>query len=190
MKCNNVLVSGILAVLIAGLWSGLGGCTNLVLNQIEVRAGSITIVFNNETPFQAAFSYGSWDAWDRTPGPLDFQQLRLSANSISDAATIGCGRDFAIGTQDFVERAIATEADLELEFDAEAFDTVVRFSRAPDDSDAGALPTEGTAVGIHLKLGVDYSCVDEIIVTFVQDPDSPGGFRTDYEVILDENRDD
>ncbi len=84
---------------------------------------------------------------------------------------------------------IATNADKTDTFDADAFDTVVHFSSAPSDSNAAALPTEGTALGREVLLGVDYSCADEIIFTFVQDPDAVGGFRIDFEVILDDTQD-
>jgi hypothetical protein len=81
---------------------------------------------------------------------------------------------------------IETEADLSAdEFVPEAFDTVVHFSSAPAGSTGEGLPTQGTAEGIERLLGVDYSCEDQLVFTFVQDPDAPGGFRIDYQVIVD-----
>jgi len=82
---------------------------------------------------------------------------------------------------------IATKTDeATTSFDADSFDTVVHFSAAASDSDAAALPTAGTALGVEKLLGVDYSCADLLVFTFTEDPDAEGGFRVDFEVILDQ----
>lgn len=173
-----------------GLLAAAAGCTpDLFDNLTKERTGNISVSFVNNTPYRAAFSYGTYDAWDRSPGPVSLQQLRLAANSTSASTSVTCRRNLAIATPDFVERVIDTEADDTDTFDPDAFDTTVHFSSAPSDSDAAALPTAGTAEGIELLLGVDYSCADQVIFTFAEDPDRPGGFRIDYEVILDVRED-
>lgn len=187
MNRKNLVATGLSALTAAAMLAGLSGCVGTVLrNLTKQRTGDITMVFINNTSYTAAFSYGTWDAWDRTPGTPNLQQLRLAPNTASEPATVPCARNAAIGTQDFVDRVIATKADEALDdFDPDAFDTVVRFSSAPSDSGAAGLPTEGTALGIEKLLGVDYSCADQLVFTFVEDPDAPGGFRIDFEVILD-----
>lgn len=191
MNRKSVAISGALAGMAAALFAVFTGCIGTIAqNQLAERTGDITFVFINSTPYRAAFSYGTWDAWDRTPGPVDLQQLQLAPNTTSDEATVPCRRNAAVGTQDFVDRVIATRADEELQdFDPDAFDTVVHFSSAPSGTGAAALPTVGTALGIEKLLGVDYSCGDQLIFTFVEDPDAEGGFRIDFEVILDERKD-
>ncbi len=189
MNCRNIVISGLLALMVAGLFS-VGGCIgDLARNQMAERTGNISLVFINNTEYRAIFTYGVYDAWDRSPGPVELQQLTLAPNSSSSPATLPCARNVAIGTDDFVERVLETEADQADDFDPDAFNTEVYFSSAPADSVAGSLPTAGTARGIEKLLGVDYSCEDRLIFTFVEDPDAKYGFRIDYEVILDEIKD-
>ena len=188
MNRTYIAIGTTLAVAAAGILTAvLGGCIGTIgRNQLVERTGNVTVVFINNTPYQAAFSYGSYDAWDRSPGAVNFEQLTVPANTSSTAATLPCARNVAVGTDDFVARVIATKADeTATAFDPDAFDTTVHFSSAPAGSAAASLPTAGSAVGAQELLGVDYSCEDRLIFTFVEDPDAPGGFRIDYEVILD-----
>ncbi len=175
----------------------LPGCLeSVVLNQTKERVGDITVQFINNTTADAAFTYGSWDEWDRQPRTVEedptvveMDQLVLPRQSVSEVYTLHCARNLAIGTEALVARVLAARADLTDSFVPEAFDSVVHFSRAVSGSDAANLPTSGTAEGIELLLGLDYSCEDRVIFTFVEDPDAPGGFRIDFEVIRDRRPD-
>jgi len=187
MNRKQVVVSVVLILVGGSLVAGLGGCIGEVgQNLTKERTGNITMVFINNTPYRAVFSFGTWDEWDRTPGAVTMQQLGVDAYTSTGPATLPCRRNAAIGTQDFVDRVVATDADDTVDFEPDFFDTVVRFSRAPSDTDPAGMPTEGTALGIEVLLGVDYSCEDQLVFTFVQDPQAEGGFRIDYEVILDD----
>jgi hypothetical protein len=161
------------------------GCGPVLLNQTAERSGSITVRVINTTPYTAAFSYGSWDAWDRSPpGPVQMQQLVLAANSSSAPATVTCARNFSVGTRAFIERAEVVDAPETLpNFNPDAFDSVVHFSNIPPGNPGAALPTVGTALGDARLLGWDYACGDELIFTLVEDPDAEGGFRIDFSVI-------
>lgn len=167
---------------------GLSGCAgDLFSNQTAERVGNVSVIFINNTPFRASFSFGTWDSLDRvTPGPVTLQQARVAAGVTTDPTTLPCRRNFAIGSEEFNQRVIDTRADDTANFDPDAFTDGVNFSSAPADSDAAALPTRGKAQPIELLLGVDFSCGDIIIFTYVEDPDAPEGFRIDYEVIVDE----
>ncbi len=183
-------IAGCVGLVGAGLLVLLGGCSGLLFtNQTIERGGNISVQFINETSYQASFSYGTWDELDRTPGQMDFNQLEVNANSISGVQTVQCARDMAVGTQLLVDRALATDEDDAPAFNPDAFDTVVRFSDAPEETDPVDLPTVGTARGSHKLLGVDYTCGDLLIFTFLRDVDAPGGFRIDYTVIRDAERD-
>lgn len=174
------------AVALAAL---LGGCPANYTNYLfEEISGNVTVQFVNDTDFRASFSYGAWNEFDRTPGPVTFDQLVIAPHTSSTLQTVTCRRNFAIGTQKFVDRVLATDADNVTDFIPEAFATVVHFSDAPSDSDAASLPTVGTAAGLERLLGIDYSCADRLIFTFVEDPDAAGGFRIDYEVIMDDDQ--
>lgn len=164
--------------------SGCGG--TVVANLVKERTGNITIRFINDSDYRAAFSYGTWDEWDRSPGPINFEQTIVGPRVTLAPVTLPCARNFAIGTQKLVDRVLLTDADDTDDFNPDAFDVVVHFSHGTSDTDVEAVPTRGTALGIEKLLGVDYSCQDQLVVTFVEDPDAEGGFRIDFEVLLDE----
>ena len=173
----------------AGLWIvwTLSGCTGMIwANQTKERSGNLSFSFVNTTSADAGFTYATWDEWDHSPGIIDIKQLTVPAHTTSAVDTLPCARDAAIGTQQMVDRVLDTETDVTTEdFDPDLFDSVVRFTVTDAGPDAVSLPTAGTAVGVELLLGVDYSCEDQIVFTLVEDPDAPGGFRVDFEVILD-----
>ncbi len=174
------------AILLALALGGVSGCLGTVYkNLTKERTGNVKLLFINNTQYRASFCYGSWDAWDRTPGEATLQTLRLEAFTAGTPATVPCRRNTAVGSQDLYDRAVALKLDETTNFDLDAFDTTVHFSAAPVDSDTAALPTEGTAAGLEKLLGVDYSCEDTLIFTFNEDPAEPGGFRIDFQVILD-----
>lgn len=171
--------------------SALGaGCNPaFVANQTAELSGNFRVVFVNTTPFRASFSFGSYNALDRSPGEASLNQLRLEANRTSTPTEVPCRRNFAIGTAEYIQRVIDTRADQNAaSFDPDAFDEDVHFSSAPADSDAAALPTEGFARGREFLVGVHYTCGDELIVTFSQDATAPGGFRIDLVVVSDDPR--
>ncbi len=172
----------LLFVLVALLSAAQLGCGEIVLNQIAERSGDVEVVFINNTSYRAALSYGTWDALDLDPpGAIDLQQARIEAFSTTAGVTIDCARNFAVGTQDLVDRALATDAPADLaDFDADAFDATIHFSDAPADSDLAGAATVGTAVGIEKLLGVEYACGDQLFITLEEDPDAPGGFRLDF----------
>ena len=186
MRRRAVAISGILALAAAGAFSVLNGCTGqIVLNLTKERTGNVSVIFINNTPYAAGFSYGTWDAWDRSPGAVELHQLSVDPHSSGEVGEATCRRNFSVATQRFVDRVLATKSDQTDTFIPEIFDTVVHFTRGLTGSDVAGLPTAGTAAGVELLRGIDYSCADEIIFTFVEDHDAPGGFRIDHEVILD-----
>jgi hypothetical protein len=186
MTHRVIAISSLLAAVLVGAFTTLNGCSRAIwLNQTKERTGNITMVFVNTTSANAAFTYATWDEWDHSPGAINMQQINVKQFGTSDAASLPCARNAAIGTQGLVDRVLETKADVTDTFIPERFDTVVHFSLAASDSGAADLPTAGTAEGVELLLGVDYSCEDQIVFTFVEDPDAPGGYRIDHEVILD-----
>jgi hypothetical protein len=172
---------------LTGLAALTASCSSeLIANQTAVRQGNVAFQFVNTTPFRASFTYGTYDALDRNPpGAPNIQQLRLEGFQTTAPTDVTCARNAAIASQSLVDRVIDTDGHLAVNFDREAFNAVVNFSSADEDSDAAALPTEGTAEGVELLLGVDFGCRDRLIFTFVQDPAAPGGFRIDFSLLRD-----
>lgn len=187
MTMRNAAWNHRYGALIGGLLAALCGCEgNLILNQVEERSGNIAVLFINNTPFRASFSFGAFDSLDREPpGAVNFQQLLLEANTSNAPVTLPCRRDVAIGTQELLDRAIDTNATSIANFNRDAFLVGVAFSSAPAGTPGSALPTDGTARDRDVRLGVDYSCEDQLIFTFEVDDTAPGGFRIDFSVIPD-----
>ncbi len=187
MTQRVIAISTVAAVALAGFVWALPGCNGtIVANQTKERTGNVSIAFVNTTSANAGFTYATWDQWDHSPGAINMKQLSVPAQTSTAVDSLPCARNAAVGTQDMVTRVLETKADVAADtFNPDLFDTVVRFTATTAGSDAGSLPTAGTAQGVGVLLGVDYSCEDEIVFTFVEDPDAPGGFRVDFEVILD-----
>ena len=166
------------------LAAGLSSCTpRFVQNQTAELTGNITVQIINNTPFRASFTFGTYNPLDRAPGPVDMQQLRLEARATSEILTLGCDRSAVIGTDEFIERAVAVNADETDDFDADAFSARVSFSSAPADSPAAALPISGTLAGVEALLGVHFGCEDRVIFTIEVDAAAPDGFRIDFTAI-------
>ncbi|MCA9243584.1 MAG: hypothetical protein KDA32_06495 [Phycisphaerales bacterium] len=163
----------------------LGGCNAaLIRNLTEESQGNVSVQFINNTPFRAVFSFATYDAFDRNPpGPMDFRQQAVEANSSTAPTNLICGRNLAVGTQALIDRAILTGEQSQAGFNSQQFNAVVNFSSAAAGTAAENLPTAGTADGLEARLGLDYSCGDLAIFIFEQDPNEPGGFRIRYDLI-------
>lgn len=159
-----------------------------IANQTAERRGNLSITFVNNTEFRAVFTCGTYDALDKNPpGQVEFQQIRVEGRSSNAPISLGCRRNFAVGTQRLLDRMIQLDLDQGATFDADAFSAEVNFSSATADSDAASLPTEGTARGRDFLLGVDFACTSRVFVIFEKDDSAAGGFRIDIEVVLDPN---
>lgn len=177
-----------LAVTVCVLGTALSaGCTDssLFRNLVAPVAGDVAFIFVNDTPHRAVFSFGTYNDLDRSPGAVNFEQLRLEAHTTSELVVVTCARNAAIGTEGFVTRVLATDADDRPDFDPDAFHEWVGFSSFPTGSTGAGLADAGYAEGLEVLLGYDFSCGDQLIVTFVEDETAPGGFRIDFTVLLD-----
>lgn len=187
MRRMQRLGVGVLSVgLLLALAAPPTGCTpDQILHNTEEISGDVTVQFINNTPFRAAFSFGSYNSLDRSPpGEPSFEQLRVEGNTTSQAVTVTCRRTVVVGTEEFIERVLLTEADEDAaDFDADAFSENVNFSSADPNSASAALPTVGTARGREALAGLDFRCGDRLIFIFEQDAAAPGGFRVDLQVI-------
>lgn len=152
------------------------------------QRGDINVMFINNTPFRAIFTYGVYDPQNTTFGP-EFEQftvdpdpdLRLEGNSESEVATFTCGRAFSIGGEELIDRVRAANEDAEL--DAEALEPGITFSDRPlDDPEAGQ-PTAGRAPEVVTLQGAQFPCDALLIYTFEVDPAQASGFRVDLQVI-------
>lgn len=167
------------------------GCIgNLVFNQSEELSGNITVQVVNNTPFRASFTFGMYDSLEKDPpGAVSLFQQRVEGNASTTAQTLPCRRVGGLATERMLQRVLDTNGDSAAGFDDAVFGSTINFSSAPPDSDAATLPTEGTAEGMEVRLGVDFTCGDLLIFTFEPDDSAPGGFRVTFSVIEDEEDD-
>jgi hypothetical protein len=169
-----------------GCLVALTGCPPFLSNLTEEKSGSVSLIIINNTPYRASFTLGGYDAWVlNPPGEVEIKQLALEANLTENGVTLECARNVAIGTDAMAERIVLTEQNLGSTFNQDLFSANVNFSSAPADSDAANLPTEGTAAGLEVRLGVDFACTDQLIFTFEENETPVNGhrFRIDYELL-------
>jgi len=196
----NRLVGSILIVL---LWVGFGSCSSTSLYNLAAPAGdfnpalsgapsprTIQVGFVNNTPFRAIFTYGSYDQLDEDTIPI-FGQLRLEAHTSSNQTAQACQSSYSTGGSELVRLIDTNRNNAAVNItDERALVDGVYFSGAPLGDPLAAEPTEGTAQGMVVLNGVDFSCrrtdIDDttgsglLMFTFEQDATAPGGFRIDY----------
>lgn len=149
--------------------------------------GNVSILLSNNTTARAILSYGTYNAQDRElPRTVNLRQVRVEANSTAPAQTLPCARNIDFGSQTFVDWVLQTLEPEDAGFETEVLNAEIFFSDQPADAEGADSPTAGAAEPLRLKLGIDYGCGDQILVSFVADPDAPGGFRLDHVVIPEE----
>lgn len=179
------------AGLAAGLFVLACGCDGTAVAYLfEERQGNVRVQIINNTGFRALITFGAWDALDRNPPSAPVvQQQRIEAHTSTTALTIQCRRNLAINTPSLIERIRDTNVDRSQNLDEDLLNDSVFFSSAPSGSPGGTLPTAGTAEGIEVRLGVNYTCEDLLIFTLVEDAAAPGGFRIEFRRVQDEEDD-
>jgi hypothetical protein len=154
----------------------------------------IQVGFINNTPFRAIFTFGAYDQYDQESLPTVFGQLRLEGNSSSAQVAQPCRQAFSVGGAELIRLINENDADPSINVtDPHALIRGVNFSGAPLGDPLEAEPTEGTAEGLVLLSGVDFTCertnirqttgTGLLLFTFEQDPAAPGGFRIDFSFI-------
>jgi len=172
----------------ANLTSSFGG------NTAGVR-GKVQVVFINNTPHRAVFTFGTYDQTDQSSRP-DFRQfsndqagLVLEGDSTSLIGSLDCARVFSIGgprmlaliQKNLPDATVAQEGMIEgVEF--------FRVEAATGDAAAAPAPvSQGKAPPFEALLGVDFPCNALLVVRFEIDDLGPAPFRTDFELIPSES---
>jgi hypothetical protein len=153
--------------------------------------GSVSATFVNNTPFRAIFTVATFNHFDQNSIPSTPEQFadgsdgtnQLEGNSAVGPFTFQCDRALSIGGIQMLERLTDSTDDLST-LNEDALATGVGFSAAAVGDNLATLPTEGTAEPLDVWQGAEFQCESLIVITFEQDPNAPGGFRIDHEVIL------
>ncbi len=181
----------------ATAFSFFGGCDIATyLNQtaslggdVAGSTGQVRVLFINNTPHRAIFTFGTYNNTDQFDQP-DFRQLTglasgvtLEGNSSTALVTLSCDRVFSVGDPELL-RLIDENLDLDGGLlNPEALVEGVAFSAAALGEDNAGLATEGFAPSVRALLGVDFPCDSIIIVRFEIADVGPAPFRADFEII-------
>lgn len=184
----GVVAAAVCAALFAG------GCSEFFRNQSASLGGdqagdrgNLRVLFINNTPQRAVFTYGTYDQGnpDFQPdfeqfGPLD-GDLNLDGDSSSAIRTVPCGRVFAIGSDGLTslisENVDGTVIDEALVQGVEFFDL---------NSDDNADTLIGAADPLEALLGVDFAC-NGLLIIYLESGAGANEFRLDFQVIPSES---
>lgn len=152
--------------------------------------------FINNTPYRAIFTYGAYDQDDKSSLPTGFAQLRVEGSTSSAQVAQPCRKTFSVGGDELIRLINENRNDPTISGSITNENALVRgiyFSNAPLGDPLQDEPTEGTAEGLVLLNGVDFSCrrtdIREttgsglLLVTFVEDAAAPGGFRAEFSFV-------
>ena len=169
----------------ANLTASFGGST-------AGSRGSVRVLFINNTPQRAVFTYGTYDQTDQFSQP-DFRQFGLnstdlildgdsesSIDPISGQSPLICARVFGVGSPDLlrlIDENLSGATVIE-----NALSNGVEFFDVGDDGDAEAA-SAGFAPPFEALLDVDFPCAALLIVRFEVNDVGPDPFRIDFELI-------
>ncbi|MCH7813173.1 MAG: hypothetical protein IID40_04040 [Planctomycetes bacterium] len=177
--------------------SFFGGCdTATYLNQtaslggdVAGSTGQVRVLFINNTPHRAIFTFGTYNNTDQFDQPEFGQRIgfttgdTLEGNSSTALVTLSCDRVFSVGDSELL-RLIDENLDLDVGLlNPEALVEGVAFSAAALGEENASLATEGFAPPVRALLGVDFPCDSIIIVRFEIADVGPAPFRADFEII-------
>ncbi len=180
----------------AALFNNTAATANFVGPTGTPTPRAIQVGFVNNTPFRAIFTFGAYDQLNTDTLPTTFGQLRLEGNTASGQVGQPCRKTFSVGGDELIRLIELNRNNPTIEpniTDERALIRGVNFSSAPIGDPLAAEPTEGTALGLVLTAGNDYTCARTdirqttgnglLIFTFEQDAGAPGGFRIDFSFI-------
>ncbi|HRX86751.1 MAG TPA: hypothetical protein P5572_17130, partial [Phycisphaerae bacterium] len=151
------------------------------------QRGNTEVVFINNTPYRAIFTFGTYDEFDRQTVPTLRQfssatsTLNLEGNTQSDTLQVRCARVYAIGTEGLITRVHANLAPAN--YDNDALVQGVRFSSAAVGDDNADAATEGVAAPHQALIGSDFDCGALLIYRFEVNDAGPEPFTVDLTVI-------
>ncbi len=182
---HGCVVACLLAAFSGGCGDGFANQTASLGRSVAGQRGQVKIIFINNTPHRAVFSFGVLDQSDRDSIP-DVRQFgindfdaTLDGGADSGVLQFTCGRMFSVGSEQllaFVSRNGDPSSLLE-----EALEPGVRLFSTDDGGEIDPV-FEGSADAREVLLGVDFNC--ESLLIFRIETNDAGGrpFRVDFEV--------
>ncbi len=154
---------------------------------IAGQRGNAQVLFINNTPYRAIFTFGTYDELDHDTVPqlTQFSSNErtedLEGNSQVGPLDIECARVFSIGGKGLVTRVL-NNLDQE-DYENTPLVDGVYFSSANVGSDDADVATEGTAAGVDSLIGADFDCGSLIIYRFEVNDLGPEEFKIEMSVI-------
>jgi len=149
------------------------------------QRGNSQVLFINNTPYRAIFTFGAYDDWDQDTQPRLFSfgpnDRNLEGGQSSAVLSVQCARVYSIGGDTM--RRLAEENLAETAVSKETLVPGVFFSSAALGDENEALPTEGMAAPLDLWIGADFPCNSLIVFRLEVNDVGEDAFRVDYEVI-------
>jgi len=178
---------------------GTGGCTDLFQNQTGSLGGdtagdrgTVQVLFINNTPYRAVFTFGNYDQLDQDSGP-DFDQFglresdpNLDGDMESGFVELACGRVFSVGGPQLIA-LIEDQLDDDSEIVEEALIEGVEFFALPDEGSDDDPVSQGFAQPLEALISVDFPCGALLIVYFEIADAGPDPFRIDFELVPSES---
>jgi hypothetical protein len=149
--------------------------------------GNTEVVFINNTPYRAIFTFGDYDNLDRdtVPNLLQFSSdsdtLSLEGNSETSIELVRCARVYAIGTPGLIARVRANVN--EDDFEEAALVPGVYFSDEDTDHEFADAPTRGRAAPHEAFIGSNFECGAMLIYRFEFNDAGPEEFVVEMTVI-------
>lgn len=153
---------------------GLFNTTASLGGDVAGQRGSAEVVFINNTPFRAIFTFGAYDQFDRNTQPI-LIQTTVEADSQLAPQPVTCSRVFSVGGEGLITRV--RENLSAGQYDESLLLEGAGFSSAPASSPEANQPNEGVAPPIDAFIGVDYSCASVVIVRFEVNDLGPDPFQ-------------
>lgn len=187
MRCLAFgLVSGVVGLSATGCGTTFFNQTASLGGETAGRRGNVQVLFINNTPHRAVFTYGTFDQTDQFAEP-HFEQFEpgefdrtLEGDSQSGIRTLTCGRVFSIGSEALQD---AMRLNLpEDDYSDEALVDGAEFLDIDDDTDSEPSPA-GAAPAFEALLGVDFACGSLLILRLEFNDAGPSAFRIDFEVV-------
>lgn len=198
-------MQGVAAV--ALMLGAVGASCDMSPNVYTPLTDPVTVGVINATPYRAIFTIGSYDNLDEKTIPVPSTALlesqandttglgtgsvrtaSINVNSFTPVTAV-CRRAISIGAPEMIKlindnKAIYSNAQVNMKLDERALITGVNFSDAALDSPDVANPTRGTAAPLTLLQGEDFPCGSYVIIRLVEDATAPGGFKAQLDGVI------
>ncbi len=156
--------------------------------------GTFRVFIENNTPFRAIFTYGSFDNTDERTTPAFFQftpnsqivapgsSVTLEGNTNSGVVTFPCARVFSMGSRSLISLVQENPGTFATQIEQDGLIDGIGFSDIPPNADVAAQPNQGFAAGYEARLGADFNCGSLLVLSLEFNETGANRFRVNATV--------